>query len=224
MKIDSEKLVQYREHVKYMTLLPGFIHNINTPLMNISGRIELIGFKNPEVGGLDQIMQQLEKINVMIENLRYMIETEKTEGNTKVDLSELLDNFDQFLHLNMHYKHKIDLNNMIVKGIYVIINPFDAVAVFHEIFDNCIDLMPDGGTITVHAARLKDGIYVTITRAGMKVSNDHLEKLKDISIVDSDWTKVTNLIIAKYVLSRIRGSLSVENKTDGVEYKVRFPL
>ncbi len=89
--IDQETInliAELRVWAKYGKLLSGVIHNLNTPLMGISGRVELLQFKMPDLKGLDQIASQLERINNSLGNLTFMIEKDCGEETTSIDLSE----------------------------------------------------------------------------------------------------------------------------------------
>ena len=46
----DNKLYELEKWAKYGKLMSGLIHNLNTPLMGLSGRIELLEMKYPDMG------------------------------------------------------------------------------------------------------------------------------------------------------------------------------
>ena len=224
MKEDIKDLIKYRELAKYLDLIPGLIHNLNTPLMSISGRVELIKFKMPELQGIDQILQQLEKINNIVNVLKYMIEKDKITSKQKIDISTFMDIFDQFMNLNLTYKHKIKLEKEIEEGLAMEISSFSFLNILYEIFNNCVELMEDGGTIKFKAYRDGTRFYFEIIRGGGNVSEDLVKLIngKTLPKIEGDNIQ-SDLIIARAMLEDLDGKIKIKNKPNGVEYLFNIP-
>jgi hypothetical protein len=112
------------------SLLGGMIHNLNTPLMWIMGRSQLLMARNEaweklrtmsdedflktkekNIKDLDSIDQGTEKIDAILKNLSYKIQM-ATEGFTAIEIREYLMNEMDFLLADMRFKHetKLELN------------------------------------------------------------------------------------------------------------------
>ncbi len=107
----NDVLFLNRKSLKYGKSVSGFIHNLNTPLMGIQGRVELMKFKNPELKGLDQILKQTEKINEIISSMAWMIELDRDSSERSfLQIDEILNGVNEFLKTNMKYKHRLKVS------------------------------------------------------------------------------------------------------------------
>ncbi len=109
IQLDQKTLYDLKKWAKYGHLISGIIHNLNTPLMGISGRLELIELKNPDLKGLDQINKQLEHINKTLQSLAYLADKDIVDRVLDVDISDLLEKIDSLLSANMTYKHQMNI-------------------------------------------------------------------------------------------------------------------
>jgi len=112
------------------SLLGGLIHNLNTPLMWIMGRSQLIQARNESLeklkdASLEEILKVKEKNNKDIESIAqgadkidhilkaisYKVQM-ATEGITAIELREYLTNEMDFMLADMHFKHesKVELD------------------------------------------------------------------------------------------------------------------
>lgn len=106
------------------SLLRGVIHNLNTPLMWIMGRAQLIEARNENLEGLKalpvekieeikeknnkditSIIEGAEKIDEILKALTYKIQM-ADEGPTVIDLKEYLKMEMDFLLADMRFKHQ----------------------------------------------------------------------------------------------------------------------
>ncbi len=226
MKIEIDKLTLNREVSKYFNLIPGFIHNLNTPLMSISGRVELIQFRNPDVQGLDQIISQLDKINEMMEVMRYILEKDKSTEQEVIYLTDFFAKFDKFLTLNMTYKHKISAEMEIEPESKIEILPFIFINTVYEIFKHCIDYMPNGGIVKLNVFSENDKLLVIITRDGINISTNELSCINDNDIQKEQYDSDADLVIVKKLANLANGFFTVENneQENFSSYKLVFPL
>lgn len=112
------------------SLLGGVIHNLNTPLMWIMGRSQLIQARNENLERLknmsleeiikvkeknhkdiESIGQGADKIDQILKAISYKVQM-ATEGFTAVEIKEYLTNEMDFLLADMRFKHetKVELN------------------------------------------------------------------------------------------------------------------
>lgn len=112
------------------SLLGGVIHNLNTPLMWIMGRSQLIQARNESLEKLkdmslediikikeknhkdiESISQGADKIDQILKGISYKVQM-ATEGFTAVEIKEYLTNEMDFLMADMRFKHetKVELN------------------------------------------------------------------------------------------------------------------
>ncbi|MEN6472904.1 MAG: hypothetical protein ABFD81_02725 [Syntrophaceae bacterium] len=121
------------------SLLGGLIHNLNTPLMWIMGRSQLIQTRNETLEKLkdasleeilkvkdknnkdiESIAQGADKIDHILKAISYKVQM-ATEGITAIELREYLTNEMDFMLADMHFKHesKVELDINSAKSCYV---------------------------------------------------------------------------------------------------------
>jgi len=121
------------------TLLGGLIHNLNTPLMWIMGRSQLIQARNENLEKLkdatleeilkikeknnkdiESIAQGADKIDHILKAVSYKVQM-ATEGITAIELREYLANEMDFMLADMRFKHetKVELDIKDAKSHYV---------------------------------------------------------------------------------------------------------
>lgn len=105
------------------SLLGGVVHNLNTPLMWVMGRAQLLQSRNERLELLKDlsdedlaknreknnkdiasILEGAEKIDSILKGLGYKIQM-VNEGYTSVELKEYLEMETNFLMADMHFKH-----------------------------------------------------------------------------------------------------------------------
>jgi len=106
------------------SLLGGVVHNLNTPLMWVMGRAQLLQSRNERLESLNgltedelarireknnkditSILEGAEKIDSILKSIGYKIQM-VNEGYTSVELREFLEMEVNFLMADMHFKHE----------------------------------------------------------------------------------------------------------------------
>jgi len=121
------------KYVKYGKLMGGLIHNLNTPLMGCTGRVELLQMKLGEEKNLNQIAIQLDKINSTLISVAYILDKDNSDKIMMIDLKILLDHYFVFLYTDTRFKHQIEKEINLVSQT-VSINPSTLVNYLHTFF------------------------------------------------------------------------------------------
>lgn len=124
------------------SLMGGLVHNLNTPLMWIMGRAQLVQSRNEKLGAIKDlsegdlsmlkekngkdirsIQEGADKIDQILKSLGYKIQM-INEGYTSIELKEYLEMELNFLMADMRFKHetrrevKLDSRSCYVKSDY----------------------------------------------------------------------------------------------------------
>jgi hypothetical protein len=97
--------------------LPGFIHNINGPLGTLSGRIELLKYKYPNIPELNEVLKMGFKIQEMLENLSFKLVNERHGNTLEINLNRLLREEIKFLESDLFLKHQIKIREKLSPNI-----------------------------------------------------------------------------------------------------------
>lgn len=159
------------------SLMGGMVHNLNTPLMWIMGRAQLVQSRNDKIDtakGLSQeelvivkeknskdlhsIQEGADKIDQILKALAYKIQM-SSEGYTSIELKEFLEMELNFLMADMRFKHetkrevKIDTRSCYVKSDYSALS-YAVTGVISSIINatqrgRCLNITMESGTIRI---------------------------------------------------------------------------
>lgn len=145
-KIEIEKL-----HIlsKYGRHISGFFHNLNTPLMGISGRLELLSFTQPDLKGLSQMTEQLERIEAIMNNFTKILENDKREDSSNIDLNDLINEIDTFFYTNLKYKHKLTVKKELGDISTISINTSNIQNFLINLTNFYLEIIPNNGNLFI---------------------------------------------------------------------------
>jgi len=205
------------KYIKYGKLLGGLIHNLNTPLMGCTGRVELLQMKMEDDRNLNQIAIQLDKINAILVASAYILDKDNTDSVTMIDMKPLLENYFTFLYTDMRFKHQVEKEiNLEPRNIAV--NPSELVNYLHTLLDYVlrylegssvleIDNVSENGNPTIHFCLKYE--EDNINEDFIEPLKNTLEYLKDL--VSEDTLKmfethiaVTNCLDIKVIINEVK--------------------
>lgn len=199
------------------SLLGGVIHNLNTPLMWIMGRSQLVQARNENLERLkdmpleeilkikeknqkdiESIGQGADKIDQILKAISYKVQM-ASEGVAAVEIKEYLTNELDFLLADMRFKHetKVEININGTRSLYVKIN-YNALSwAITQTIDAILKATEKGRTLKVGFA---NGI-ITIacpemkltpeTRQAIETACAGLQEAAVIHISDTDGFTIT---------------------------------
>jgi len=142
---------------KYGKLLSGLIHNLNTPLMGISGRVELLALKmGPDDKSIKQITTQVERINNMLTAVGYLVDKDQYDKETEIDIATFLTNYFDFMNADMRFKHHVPTKELSFVPVKKIFNPCDLLHCVHTVFDYTLGFIDEATAVS--ASNTEDGM------------------------------------------------------------------
>jgi hypothetical protein len=191
------------------SLVGGLVHNLNTPLMWIMGRAQLIQSRNEKYDSYkdipdDQlaalkekndkdvrsIQEGAEKIDYILKALGYKIQM-VTEGNTSIELREYLEMEMNFLMSDMRFKHETKREvKLSTRACYVRTDYCALSYAFTGIINEIINSTPRGRSLNITLENSSIRIVCPELTAGPEVKSaveglcEGLRDRADISIDD----------------------------------------
>ena len=222
MLIQSEKLASLGR------LVSDIAHEINNPLMVISGNAQII-LSSETISAeaksiLETIMDQCQgATNIMLRVLKF---AQPSKGEAMdVDISQSIDMVvgvieKQFKIVNVEIKR-----NYPKKPILVSIDNQLVQEVFMNLLNNAKDAMPDGGTITI-AASLEEGfIRIVFKDTGCGMSEDAKKRLFEPFFTTKEKGTGLGLPICYGIIKAHNGELKFESQSGkGTTATVLLPL
>jgi len=217
-------IIKLRRMAKYGDLLGGLIHNLNTPLMGISGRLELIKFKNPELKGLDQMSEQLDKINEMLNCFATILEHDKNYDYEQISLKEAINNVNHLLQADMKYKHKANVKIDAEEDLYITALPGYLYNILYDALRNCLEAIDEEGEIEISLYQEKNFGVIEIYNNGAHIPEEIIEQIGNELVTTKQEHLGMGLFSLKYYIERLSGSILLSNLESGVLYRLEFPL
>jgi len=175
---------------KYGKLLSGLIHNLNTPLMGISGRVELLQMKMGEDKSIKQISTQVEKINSMLTAVGYLVDKDQYDKDIETDIAVFLDNYFNFINADMRYKHQVPSKELNFTPCKLVFNPSDLLYCLHTVFDYTLDFVDSETNITI------SNTDTGIINLSFKLNNTPKENFELGTLIDQNIDIDTRKIFA----------------------------
>jgi len=217
------EISKLRRFAKYGDLLSGLIHNMNTPLVGISGRLELIKFKMPDLKGLDQMTEQIERINQMLSAFSAILEGDRSYDFENMSLEVIIKNVDALMHADLKYKHKINVNIDLQGEIYVSVMTGYLYNALYEILRNCLDSLDESGKIGIKAYKTEENIVIEISNDGEPFPERVLEAFGKELISTKQEHFGFGLYSIKSYIDKLNGKVSISNLEQGVLYQIFLP-
>ena len=209
-------------------LLSDMAHEVNNPLMIISGRSELAlldGACDDKLQDtLNIILDQCFVAKDIIQRLLKYSRIGKVE-KTKVDLQGILDLIVKIL--NHHFKmSNVMLENNIKEGLPpVLANEKQLQEVFMNIMRNSADAMPDGGVITVNARKDKDLLKIVIEDTGEGMSKKVLDRIFEPFFTTKQKGTGLGMAVCHTIIQEHGGKLVYESEVGvGTTVTVILPI
>ncbi|MCD4652137.1 MAG: hypothetical protein K8S56_10205 [Candidatus Cloacimonetes bacterium] len=225
--MDKKTLELLREHKrweKYGRLLAGIIHNLNTPLMGISGRLELLEMKMPEEKSIAQLETQLQRVSEIISSISNVLEKDLDNQSAYTDISQQLLNLDQLLHGNMKYKHRLDVSMKIQPYMMAQINPADLLNAVYGIIEQSVELLQTDDKLSIRGFILDEKGIVEISHILPEVPESWFFIPTKPEEISSDDSRALSLYNIYENLLLCGATLSLEKREKTVCYSFSVPL
>lgn len=161
-------------------LASGMAHNINTPLMGIYGRAELMKVKYPDDAEIHDILVHVERLHQIIGNMMWKSRQDQDKSAQQLDLSQLLREELKFLEADLVYKHDVEKEFHLAQNLPSIVGVYsDFSQSIMNIVRNALDAMWDRESrkLRISTALVKDDIVIEIEDNGCGIPPDELDAI-----------------------------------------------
>jgi signal transduction histidine kinase len=212
-------------------LLPKIVHQINNPLMSISGFAELIqnnlGNSNLLQKYTENIISAVGQISVINKEIMNAGRTEESKFEP-VELDTLLNGCLEmfqgvFILKGVQVERKFPVQGLQVPG-----DPFGLEQVFKNLILNAVDAM-DGRTdktltVTVTPSQDPSFVEVNVEDTGCGILEELLNKIFEPYFTDKSQGNGLGLVVIKDIVEKHGGKVLVESRVGvGSKFTVRLP-
>ena len=198
------------KYIKYGKLLPGLIHNLNTPLMGCSGRVEILQMKMGEDKHLSQMVTQLDRINDMLKAVAFLLDKDLVDKDSGFELKQFLENYFAFLTTDMRFKHQLE-KEFNLEQCNINTNPSHLMNYIHETLDYFLNFIEGASLLQISNGTENNTPCINFNLIFDTVINpDYIEPLKNMNnhikeSIEKDWSSRYHLevVISNNVLLKI---------------------
>ncbi len=168
---------------KYGMYLPGILHNLNNPLTSLSGGLQILQFKYPEIEKLAELNDLMEKLNQQLGDLSMMNSQDLWPQPRECSLSLVLNQVCLFLLADGNFKHNVDKEIQTDPDYTLAITPDQFFMVLLHLFQNAIDAVLENkaynGEIKLSYDKKGNDILFTLIDNGPGIPVDFQDKVFD---------------------------------------------
>ncbi|NIW79010.1 MAG: hypothetical protein GWN16_05905 [Calditrichae bacterium] len=111
----TEKM-ENKKYAFQASRLPGFVHNLYSPLNVIIGRLELLRAQLSETKKLNDVVQAAYRVQKIVDNFSYKIHNEHNKHKLPINLNRFLREEVTFLKNDLFFKHHVHVNMELTNG------------------------------------------------------------------------------------------------------------
>jgi signal transduction histidine kinase len=222
-----EKLERDRRLATVGRLLAGVLHDLKSPMAVISGYSELLAYKagDEEASGyLEQIHSALDRITTMAEEIISFSRGDREVLFSNVDVTQTMQRFFEqigpFLRSN-----NVDLETYVRLTGKVRMDEEKMLRAFHNIVNNAVEAMKNGGTLTIEVDRLGRQAVFGFTDTGTGIPDAiHGSIFKSFVTVGKGQGTGLGLAVARKAVEAHGGSISFTTSRDsGTTFLIKIP-
>jgi signal transduction histidine kinase len=209
-------------------MVAGVSHEIRNPLGIISSSAELLKKKTDASNTLnaiaDIIVAEARRLNHIITDfLNYA--RPKTPNRSPCRIDEVITKNIHFLEHQMQQNRYV-INTTIDGDLPDIMADGDMIyQAFLNLFINCMQAMPDGGTIDVTIEADDGAVWLYVEDEGEGVSASIMEKIWDPFFTTKEKGTGLGLGIVKNIIEAHDGMIRIDNRHEkGARVSIKFPL
>jgi signal transduction histidine kinase len=206
--IDEKDLMELKKWAKYGKLFSGIIHNLNSPIMGVSGRLELIAFRQPDLKGLDKITTQLNKINEILSSIAFLVEKDMNNNIREMDIKNVMINIDKLFFANMKYKHKMSIETNFENSFMITTKPASLINSVTNIIEEVVEKCDEDTKMTLSYSKQDNYLMISVA-------------VNQSFIVDENGF---NFNLAKKFANQISADIFCENNFSDTLVIIKIPL
>jgi PAS domain S-box-containing protein len=225
------ELQQSRKLAKIGILSEGIAHELRNPLSYALSAAQLLN----EEGLSDDVREKciqtvttgVKKAGLIVENMLSLGKPMAQISRSRVSLGLILVEALEAASSHANYTDVRILNRVPADSFFVSGNHDMLVQVFHNVFTNALNEMPDGGSITIEGERDEDAVRISVADTGTGINEKQMEQLFDpfFSASSSGNGTGLGLTLSYYIMKEHAGSIEVESHPgSGAKFFLTFPL
>ncbi len=176
----SRQMVQSERMASVGVLAAGIVHNLRNPLTTILGFGELIKTQNPNLDGLEEIVEAGQRMNEMVEDI--LTKSRQHKDTEQVDFNLLLHRELDFMEVDSSFKHNVEKTIELADDLPLFECAYtDFSQALGNLLRNALDAMYERPEkkLTVRSIREEHHIVLEIGDTGCGIPAENISSLFD---------------------------------------------
>jgi len=240
-KMYREKIIHTEKLAEIGILAGSVAHEINNPIGGILAFLQLMDRDETINEAVKKDLKEMEnatqRCKRIVENLLHFSRRTRDEKNQEIEFSSIMNVLlplvqIQIRHDNIDINYTDNSNNALIEGVFN-----ELVQAFLNILNSCIDaiyLKISGsidkksvkGLIIINTEVKDNNIIITLLDNGFKLDCNEFKKAFDLDFnltEDVGEFKTLGMFVSYKIIKDYKGSIFVENTSDGNKYIICFP-
>lgn len=208
------------------------VHEIRNPLNSISVNLQILeeDLSAEDPRSPSDLQNRVRRIRGEVERLNRILTDFRRYANLPplmLETYDLVSLIEEVLDFNEPeaQKQRVQVNREIEALPAVQLDPSQFKQALLNLIINGVQAMEDGGTLTIHAKLLNEGIQIDVEDTGQGVEPEQLDKIFDLFFSTKEGGTGVGLTIVKQVIEGHGGCINVESNPDqGTKFSIMLPL
>lgn len=227
-KMDMQEQLRKSETLKVIgELAAGIAHEIRNPMTALKGFIQLLegSIKQEHSMYYEVITSELERIDTIINEFLLLAKPQEIRFQEK-NLNKIMRETLDILHAQA-VLHNVQFSTGFDEKLSPIFcEPNQLKKVFINLIKNAIEVMPDGGTITVRIEAFENNqALISIQDEGIGISKEKLQRLGEAFFTTKERGTGLGLMVSYKIIEEHKGSIRIESEVGkGTTFFITLPL
>jgi two-component system, sporulation sensor kinase E len=227
-KVEMEEQLRKSDRLNVIgELAAGIAHEIRNPMTALKGFIQLLEGSIKEAHSMyyQVITSELARMDSIINEFLFLAKPQVIkfqEKNINQIMKETVDLLNaQAILYNVQFNTQYDTS---LPALYC--EPNQLKKVFINIIKNAIEVMPDGGIISIKLNRIEHNqIHISIQDEGMGISKEIIKKLGEPFFTTKESGTGLGLMVSYRIIEEHKGTIQIESEEGkGTIFHITLPL
>lgn len=222
-----QKIIKTEKSEVVSQLAASVSHEVRNPLTVTRGFLQLV---------LESDTIEKEKRDEYIKLAIDELDTASNIINDYLTFAKPAPAYWELLDIGIHLKHIEDIissyanmNSVVIESDLVTCviqgNKQQFQQCFLNITKNCIEAMPDGGTLNIYTSILNKHVLIEISDTGIGMSQEQINRIGEPYFSTKEKGTGLGMMVVFSIIKGMKGSISIESKQGvGTKFTIKFPI
>jgi signal transduction histidine kinase len=227
LKVTQEKLIRTERLAAMGHLAQGLAHEIRNPVMTIGGFAQRI--KNELSEGkllkyVQIIMEETARLEDLVKEIHEFLDVQSASLREE-GVASVIDEALRKIGPQADAQGIKIIKDVHVEGLVILLDSAQILTALHNLLENAVESMPNGGTLTFTAQREGSRLLVTVKDTGCGIPKEKLDSIYDPFVTSKTRGAGLGLTMVHQIIMNHRGEIKITSEANkGTTASIRVPL